>query len=72
MHAERGCRGGGGSVKTTKKIQIPDFTMAKQKPDCFKLMYGLSGIVYRVATLYKSYLTVTGIIMQSLKMIGQF
>ena len=35
-------------------------------------MYGLSGIDYRVATLSKSYLTVTGIAILSLKSIAQF
>ncbi len=35
-------------------------------------MYGLSGNDYRVAALSKSYLTVKGISMQSLKSIGQF
>ena len=34
-------------------------------------MCGLSGIDYRVATLSKSYLTVTGITIQSLKSIAQ-
>ena len=32
----------------------------------------LSGINYRVTTLPKSHLIVTGIVMQSLKSIGQF
>ena len=39
---------------------------------CFKLAYRLSGTDYRIATLSKSYLTVTGITIQSLKSIGQF
>ena len=34
--------------------------------------YGLSGNDYRVATLSKSFLIVIGVIMQSLKLIGQF
>ena len=34
--------------------------------------YGNSGNKYRVATLSKSYITTTGITMQSLKSIGQF
>ena len=34
------------------------------------LTFGLPGNDYRVATLFKSYLTVTGIIMQNLKSIG--
>ncbi len=36
------------------------------------VLNGLSVNDYRVAALSKSYLTVTGIIMQSLKSIGQF
>ena len=35
-------------------------------------MYGHSDNDYRVATLFKSYLTVVGIIMQSFNWIGQF
>ena len=35
-------------------------------------MYGLSGNGYRVPTLSKLYLTVIGMIMQSMKSIGQF
>ena len=35
----------------------------------FKWTYGHSGNDYRVATLTKSYLSTTGIIMQSLKLI---
>ena len=35
------------------------------------VLNGLSGNDYRVATFSKSYLPVTGIIMQSLKSIGQ-
>ena len=35
-------------------------------------MYGLSGYDYRVATLFILYLTVIGIIMLRLKMIGLF
>ena len=34
--------------------------------------YRLSGSTYRVALLSKSYLTVTGITMETLKSIGQF
>ena len=33
--------------------------------------HGLAGNDYRVATLYKSFLTVTGIAIQSLKSMGQ-
>ena len=40
------------------------------KIKCFKLTYGLSDNDYRVAKLPKSYLTVTGSIMQSLKLMG--
>ena len=43
-----------------------------KKTACVKCMYGLTGNYFRVATLSKSYLTVTGIIMKSLKWIGQF
>ena len=39
---------------------------------CLKWTYGHSGNGYRVATLSKSYLTTTGITMQSLESIGQF
>ncbi len=42
------------------------------KKGCFKQTYELSGNDYRVAALLKSYLTDKGIIMQSLKSIGQF
>ena len=42
-----------------------------EKSACFKWLYGLLGNNYRVATLPKSYLTVVGIIMQSLNSIGQ-
>ena len=35
-------------------------------------MYGLSGHDYRVAALSKLYVTVIGISLQSLKLIGQF
>ena len=35
-------------------------------------MYGHSGNVYRVAKLSKSYVTTTGIVVLSLKSIGQF
>ena len=38
----------------------------------FKWTFGLFGQNYRVATLSKMYLTVLGIIIQSLKSIGQF
>ena len=38
----------------------------------FNWTYGLSGTDFRVATLSKSYLTATGITMQSVKSIGQF
>ena len=38
----------------------------------FKWKYGLSGNDYRVAMLLKSCLIVIGIIMHSLKAIGQF
>ena len=38
----------------------------------FKWTYGQYGNDYRVATLYEFYLTIIGIIMQSLKSIGQF
>ena len=34
--------------------------------------YGLSGNDYRVSKLSKSYITIIGIIIQSLKSIGQF
>ena len=44
----------------------------KLKFICFKRTYGHSVDDYRVATLHKSYLAVIGIIMQSLKSIGQF
>ena len=43
-----------------------------KKSACIKWTYGLSGNDYSVAALSKSYLTVIGIIMQSLKSIGQF
>ena len=39
---------------------------------CLKWTYGLSGYDYRVVSLSKSYLTTTGITIQSLKLIGQF
>ena len=44
----------------------------KLKPACFKWTYGLSSNDYRDATLSKSYITVTVIIMQSLKSLEQF
>ena len=43
-----------------------------KKTTCFKWTYGHYGNDYRVAMLSESYLTVIGIIMQSLKSIGQF
>ena len=43
-----------------------------KKSTCLKWTYGHSGNDYRVATLSESYLTTTGITMQSLKSIGQF
>ena len=42
------------------------------KLERIKWTYGLFGNDYRVAMLSKSYLTGKGIIMQSLKSIGQF
>ena len=36
-----------------------------------KYLLGISGYVYRNATLYKLYIAVKGLIMQSLKSIGQ-
>ena len=41
-----------------------------KKSACLKCTYGLSGNDYRVAILPKSYQTVTGINIQSLKSIG--
>jgi hypothetical protein len=38
-----------------------------KKSTCLKWTYGHSGSDYRVATLSKSYITTTGIIIQSLK-----
>ena len=43
-----------------------------EKSTCLKWTHGHSGNDYRVARLSKSYLTTTGITMQSLKSIGQF
>ena len=46
--------------------------IVSKKSTCLKWTYGHFGDDYRVAMLSKSYLTTTGIIMQSLKSIGQF
>ena len=43
-----------------------------KKSVCFKLVHGLSGNEYRVAMLSNLHLTITGIIIQCLKSIGQF
>ena len=60
--------------KTLKRILFTAHCpIAKPLRDCYYYgLYGLSGIYYRVASLSKSYLTVTEIIIQSLKSIGQF
>ena len=51
---------------------IGSFPKSTYRVEYFKLTYGLSGNDYRVATLPKAYLIVIGIIMQSVKLIGQF
>ena len=49
-----------------------NYIIQKFKSACFKWTYGLYGNGYRVDTLSNSYLTVIGIVMQSLKSIVQF
>ncbi len=54
-------------------FNIQKFVAKKvKKTACFKWAVGLFHNDYRVAALSKAYLTVIGIIMQSLKLIGQF
>ena len=61
-----------------KSDESDDFNIQKlvvkksKKSACFEWTYRLSGNDYRVDTLYKLYLTVTGINIQCLKPIGQF
>ena len=64
------------SIPKIRSIGLLDhikiFVKKVKKSTCLKWTYGNFGNDYRVATLSKSYLTISGITTQNLKSIGQF